>query len=204
MSKRQTRLLLRKQEVWVSVIGVLFLADFVFYGYMPSHRRVQALARARAQQGHVIDTAAAQAEALPALEKRHQDTARMVRRYADSVPTESDLGMFLSQIATIMKKNQLTDEVVVPGKELKADELNCIPVHMNCTGTLSGVFGFFIDLQSLHRLVRIEKITLRNDDGFTGTVAMQTEAMIFYRPEKPPQISSRTSDRLWDVPRDDA
>jgi len=181
MIKSRVTTLLRRQPVWGLALGVLFLFDFVFYGYMPSHRRLQSLTRARNQHEQAINTAVAQAEALSTLEERHRETVQIVKRYEDCVPTESALGVFLGQIANIMTQHQLTDEEVEPGREVAAGQLNCIPVQMNCTGTLSAIFGFFNDLQSLQRLVRIEKIVLRNGPKFSGTVSMQAEAIIFYR-----------------------
>jgi len=204
MNNTGTKPLLRRQQAWVLGIGVLFLADFVFYGYMPSHRRLQSLVRAQSQHESTINTAMTQAEALPALEKRHKETAGTVRHYEDSVPAESTLGVFLGQIASIMTAHHLIDQVVEPGKEIEANELNCIPVRMNCTGTLDAVFGFFTDLQSLHRLVRIEKIALNNDSGFTGRVALQTEAVIFYRPAKTQASDSLTGERFSEMANDGA
>jgi len=204
MSSSETRLLLGKQQVWICVIGVLFVADFVFYGYLPSHRRLQTIKRSRMRQEHVIGMSALQAEALPALEERLKDARKTVRNYDDGVPTEGALGLFLRQIADIMTEHELSDQVVVPGRELEADELNCIPVHMNCTGTLIGVFGFFNDLQGLRRLVRIEKVTLANDREFSGTVTMETDAVIFYRPEKSQETNAVAGDRPLTTADDDA
>ncbi len=187
MTKSRNKLLLRRQQVWVLVIASLFAADFVFNGYLPSHRRLENLAQARTQHERIIDTAVAQAEVLPALEVRHKEIVKQVSRYEDSVPAQSNLGLFLGQIAELMTEHQLANQVVVPGTEVKAGELNCIPVQMDCTGTLDGVFGFFADLGNMSRLVRINKISLKNDTGFTGTVSMQTEAMIFYRPQTGPE-----------------
>jgi Tfp pilus assembly protein PilO len=204
MRESGTRLLLRRQQMWVIVIGGLFMADFVFYGYMPSHRRLQALTQARTQKQQVIDTAASRAEALPTLEKQRKEAAKVVRHYEDCVPTESNLGLFQRQIADIMTAHQLTDQVVVPGKDVEAGELSCIPVHMNCTGSLTGIFGFFKDLQSSQRLVRIQKVTLKNDTGFTGVVAMQTEAVVFYRSQKPQETKPLADGRSLETANDDA
>ena len=204
MTEGATKLLLRKQQVWVFVIGGLFIADFVFYGYMPSRQRLQTLAHARTQQEYVINTAVSQAEVLPTLEKQHEQAVRMVRYYQECIPTEGNLGLFQRQIADIMTTHQLTDQVVVPGKAIEAGELNCIPVHMNCKGSLTGIFGFFKDLQSARRLVRIEKVTLQNDAEFKGLVAMQTEAVIFYRSEKPPETEPRADGRALEAANDDA
>jgi Tfp pilus assembly protein PilO len=204
MSETGTRSLLRKQQVWVFVIGGLFIADFVFYGYMPSRRRLQTLAHTRTQQEHVISTAVSHAEALPTLEEQHREAVRIVQYYQDCVPTEGNLGLFQRQIADIMTTHQLTDQVVVPGQTIEAGELNCIPVHMNCRGSLTGLFGFFKDLQNARRLVRIEKVTLKNDTGFTGVVAMQTEAVIFYRSEKQQDVEPRADGQSLEAQDNDA
>lgn len=204
MSKNKARLLPRKQQMGLLMIGALFVADFVFYGYMPSHRRLDALTRARSQHEQVINTALTRSEALPALEKRHKEMARLVRHYEDYVPTESALGVFLRQIPNIMAEHQLTNQVMVPKETVKAGELSCIPVQMNCTGTLEGIFGFFDDLSNLRRLVRIEKVTLRNDSGYTGTVTMQTEAVIFCRPPRLQDSMPQASDRFLEMVNDDA
>ena len=176
-------MLLRKQQMWVYVIGTLFVVDFFFYGYLPSHRRLQSLRRMKSQHARTIEAAASQEEMLPTLETRLDQAKATVKRYEGSIPSESALGVFLRQIAHIMAEHGLTDQEVIPSKETTAGELRCISVHMNCAGTLDGLFGFFRDLQGLGRLVRIEKATLKNDARFTGQVSMQTEAVIFYRPQ---------------------
>ena len=123
-----------------------------------------------------------QARAVGQLETRLAEAKATVDRYDGSIPSESALGLFLGQISHIIMAHDLTDQEVIPSQEIGVGELRCISVQMNCTGSLSGLFGFFSDLQSLGRLVRIEKATLKNDIRFTGQVTMQTEAVIFYRP----------------------
>jgi len=204
MTRRRGKLLPGKEQLWVLAVGVLFVADFVFYGYMPSHRRLQALARARAQHEHVIDAALARSQALPDLEQRHKEMARLLRRYDNYVPTESALGVFLRQIPNIMAEHELTDQVMVPKERVEVGDLSCIPVQMNCTGSLEGIFGFFSDLSNLHRLVRIEKVTLKNDSGYAGSVTMQTEAVIFCRPPKPQGTAAQVDGRLLETINNDA
>lgn len=176
-------MLLHKQQMWVYVIGILFVVDFFFYGYLPSHSRLQSLRRMKSQHTRTIEAAAAQEEMLPTLETRLEEAKATVKHYEGSIPSESALGVFLRQIADIMTEHGLMDQEVIPSKETTSGELRCISVHMNCAGTLEGLFGFFRDLQGLGRLVRIEKTTLRNDARFAGQVSMQTEAVIFYRPQ---------------------
>ncbi len=192
-------LLLRKQQMWVYVIGVLFVVDFLFYGYLPSHRQLQTLRRAKSQHTQTIGAAASQEEVLPSLERRLEEAKTTVNHYKGSIPSESEVGLFMRQIAHIMAEHNLTDQEVIPLKETMAGELRCIPVHMNCSGSLEGIFGFFRDIQGLGRLVRIEKASLRNDSKFSGQVTMKTETVIFYRPSMSQETNNPGDHRVLKV-----
>lgn len=75
---------------------------------------------------------------------------------------------------------------MTPEVEIKADNLSCIPINMQCKGTLIQIFQFYKRLQSIDRLVRIEQVKLVNDVGLTGQVSMETRALIFYIPNAQP------------------
>jgi Tfp pilus assembly protein PilO len=179
----------RRQQMWIYLIGVLFVADFVFYGYMPSDRRLRSLKEVRAQQERTIATAAAQGKELPALKLRLKNVEKIVEHYEAYVPEEDLLGVFLQSMAKMMTEHHLTDQGVVPGTAIESGGANRIPVHVNCTGTLNDIYGFFRDFQAMDRLVRIEKAVLKNDSGFTGQIGMHTEAVIFYRPQTQQRIN---------------
>jgi Tfp pilus assembly protein PilO len=169
--------------VWVYLIGGLFLADFVFYGYLPSQRRLQSLRDSRNEQERMIRMAVDQSAELPKLKVRLRNVEEIVGHYDSYVPEERFLGVFLQEIADIMTRHQLTDQVVVPQSEIACGEVNCIPIHVNCKGSLNNVFSFFHDVQTMSRLVRIEKADLQNDADYSGQVSMHIEAMIYYRSE---------------------
>ena len=71
--------------------------------------------------------------------------------------------------------------MIEPHKEIKAENLNCIPVKMQCKGKLYQIFEFFRELQGLDRLVRIEQVKLSNDNDFNGRIDMEARAIIYYR-----------------------
>ncbi len=174
-----SRLSLRKQQMWLYVITGLFVCDFVACGYLPSRQRLTSLEQASAQQRQTIALAAAQSAELPGLERRLRDMRKVVESFDARVPADRALGTFLQQIAAIMKDCGLGEQVVLPGKESKTDDLNCVPIHLACKGTLADMFRFFTRLQSLDRLVRIEKVAMDNDAGLTGQIGVQVEATIF-------------------------
>jgi Tfp pilus assembly protein PilO len=185
-SKRSSR----KQQAWLYTIAVLFCADFVFYGYMPSHKRLQSLREAEFQQKRMIETAAAQSKELPALTIRLNNVEQIVDHYESYVPQEESSGVFLQEIARIMTEHDLADQVVVPGREVESEGIRCIPVRIDCKGNLKDIFSFFRAFQAMDRLVRIQKVTLQNDRDFTGNVNMDTQAVIFYRPQATQDVKS--------------
>lgn len=172
-----------KQQAWLYAIAVVFCACFVFYGYLPSHKKLQSLRQAGMQQRRLIETAAVQSEELPAIKARLASTEQIVDHYESYVPAEGSSGLFLQEIARIMTVHHLADQVVVPSKEVESGGVGCIPVHVNCTGSLKDIFGFFRDFQAMERLVRVEKVILQNDRDFTGRVTLDTDAVIFYQPQ---------------------
>jgi Tfp pilus assembly protein PilO len=175
----------RRQQIWVYVVALLFFADFVFYGYMPSHRRLQALRASRSQQATMIQAGAAQSKELPALKARLNSVQKLVEHYDAYIPGDASLGVFLKEIADIMDKHRLVDQVVVPGQEVESNGVGCIPVHINCKGSLKNLFGFFRDFQAMERLVRIQRVSLKNDSEYTGQVSLETDAIVFYQLQAP-------------------
>lgn len=199
-----SKLARRKQQVWVYLIGALFVADFVFYGYLPSQRRLEALRQSRSEQERMIRMAAERRAELPKLKAHLKDVEEIVSHYEAYVPAEESLGEFLQEIAHIMTDNQLTDQVMVPQAEMECDGIRCIPIQMNCKGSLADVFGFFRDIQAMDRLVRIEKADLRNDTEYTGQVSVNTRAVIFYRPQHDEENAEVAINALQETVTDDS
>jgi len=179
MSVNSSMMSHRRQQTWVYIIAGLFVCDFVLCGYLPSQQRLRALRQAQAQQRQTIEMAAAQSAELSGLERRLHDMEKQVAQFERRVPADRTLGTFLQQIAETMTDCHLTDQVVLPGQEKQTEDLNCIPIHVACNGTLANLFRFFAKLQSLDRLVRIENVTLGNDTDLTGQLGVQIEAVIF-------------------------
>jgi hypothetical protein len=141
-----------RKQIAICVTAAVMIAGFVLFRYLPLQRRIKAIKGKRAA---VI--------------------------YERQVPRERALGVFLQEIAGLMNEHNLREQLVQPGKEIEAGELNCIPVDMQCKGRLEQIFEFYKSLQKLNRLARIEQVKLVNDRDFAGEVSMQTKAIIYYR-----------------------
>jgi Tfp pilus assembly protein PilO len=184
MMKTRSSMGLRKQQLWVLGIGLVFAADFALCGYLPSRSRLAVLQGKKTSYEQTIQAGRAKGAQLQACRKRLSDTDEIVRHYDAYVPTDGALGTFLRQASELMTKHQLADQVVVAGKEIPAGDLTCIPVHVTGSGGLNEIFSFFQDMKSMDRLVRIDRTTMKNDAAFSGRIAMEAEVFIYYRSGK--------------------
>ena len=80
-----------------------------------------------------------------------------------------------------MDSHNLKEQAIQPLEEKKINELICIPVSMECRGTLKDIFEFYKNLQEIDRQIRIRQVKLKNRNNFSGEVKMETEIVIYYR-----------------------
>ena len=177
------KFLKEKQQILIYAAAAVMVAGFVLFRYMPLHKKAKALEQAKVEQATVIAKASAQSVQLPALKEKLQKQQIAVGKFEASVPSDRNIGEFLQQIAGLMNKHNLKNQIVQPGEETKTEELNCIPIVMRCKGQLKQIFEFYKSLQAMDRLIRIEKVDLANDGDFGGEVGMETRAVIYYRPQ---------------------
>jgi len=159
------------------------VAGFVLFRYLPLRKKMKAVEKTRASQALVITKDMAKNEKLPALREEFEQLQSEVSNYERQIPADRELGTFLHKIADLMNGHNLKGQFIEPGEEIEGEELNYIPVNMKCKGRLKQIFEFYKSLQSLERLVRIEEVKLLNENNFSGEVNMQTQAVVYYRPQ---------------------
>jgi Tfp pilus assembly protein PilO len=170
-----------RKQMAICVAAAAMVCGFVLFRYLPLQRKTKHLRQAYAAQMLAISKASAESKQIPTVREQLLDLQTAVGNYERRIPAQRELGEFLQEIANLMNEHNLQGQMVQPGKEVKAGELNCIPVNMQCRGRLSQIFEFYRHVQGLDRLVRIEHVKLVNDSGFGGEVDMQTNAVIYYR-----------------------
>lgn len=172
-----------RQQITIFIIAVTMVGGFVLFRYVPLQQKMRTVKGAAFAQALAITRGQAEGKQLPLLKEHKLSLQQAVGNYDVSIPPQRALGGFLQRIAELMNEHNLREQVVTPGQEIKAGELNCIPVDMRCKGKLVNIFEFCKRIQLLDRLVRIEQVKLENDSDFTGEVSMQTKAVIYYRAE---------------------
>ncbi len=172
-----------RQQIVICAAAAVIICGFVLLRYLPLQKRVNSLRQAHASQMLAISKTSAESQQIPAIKEQLQQLRTEVENYERQIPARRELGEFLQKIANLMNEHNLQGQVIQIGEEIRAGELNCIPVSMQCKGRLSQIFEFYRCVQGLDRLVRIEHVKLVNDGDFNGEVIMQTNAVIYYRAE---------------------
>ena len=172
-----------RQQITIFVIAAAIIGGFVLFRYLPLQKRIKAVKGAGAAQMLAITKGQAESKQLSVLKEQKLLLQQVVGNYDINIPTQRALGGFLQRIADLMNEHNLGGQVVTPREEIRAGELNCIPLDIQCKGRLAKIFGFYKRLQSLDRLVRIEQVKLENDADFGGEVTMRTKAVVYYRAE---------------------
>lgn len=170
-----------KQQLVICVAAGVIVAGFVLFRYLPLRRRMKAAMQTKAAQTLTIAKGTADSKQLPLLKEQLLELQRELENYEANIPERSNIGVFLQRIAGLMNEHNLKEHVIEPRKEIKAEELNCIPVNMKCKGRLTQIFEFYRRLQGMDRLIRIEQVKLFNDSDFSGEVGMEAKAVIYYR-----------------------
>jgi Tfp pilus assembly protein PilO len=172
-----------RKQIVICLAAAAMVGGFVLFRYLPLRGKMRAVESRLFETQAAVDKAQAQSEQLPALREKLLILQRAVGNYQRQVPCHRELGGFLQGIAELMNRQNLTGQVIQPGREVNLEQLICIPISMKCEGRLAQIFEFFKSLQALDRVVRIEQVKLINDSDFNGRVSMQTEAVIYYRAE---------------------
>ncbi len=171
----------KRQQLMIFVAAGVIIGGFVLFRYLPLRRRMKAARQTKAAQTLTIAKGTADGKQLPLLKEQLLELQRELENYEANIPERSDIGVFLQRIAGLMNEHSLRGQVIEPRKEIKAEKLNCIPVNMKCKGRLTQIFEFYRQLQGMDRLIRIEQVKLFNDSDYSGEVAMEAKAVIYYR-----------------------
>lgn len=171
----------RSQQIAICVVAGAIICVFIIFWYSPLRKKMRLVKLAKAEQIIMIAKGMADAEQVPVLQEQLQKLQIELQDYESKIPDQRDFGAFLGRITNLMNEHNLKEQSIEPGEIIAADKFNCIPVNMRCKGRLTQLFNFYDRLQDFDRLVRIERVKLSNDAGYSGQVSMETKAIIYYR-----------------------
>lgn len=173
-----------KQQILIYAIAGLIVGGGVLLRYLPLRKKIKSFEQVRSAQETIIANASSKKSQLPVLKAQLLQLQSTAGNYQENIPDQQEIGVFLQQITNLMNKCNLKDQIIKPGREQQVDELYCIAVDMQCKGELSRIFEFYKSLEDMQRQIRIRQVKLENDEDFSGEVSMQTEVVIYYRPQE--------------------
>lgn len=177
------KVIFEKQQLLICGAALALLGGFVFFGYMPLQERLLQVRQVKSDNELLISSALEHKNQFSALKVELEELKDTIFNYDSNIPRKRELGVFLQQIAELINKYELGEQVVQPGVETVSGDLRCIPIKIQCKGSLPRIFDFYSSLQRLDRMVRIENVKLVNNKDYSGQVSMQTTAVIYYKPE---------------------
>ncbi len=170
-----------RQQLTICVVAGVTVCVFMLFWYLPLCRKMKVVNQVKTAQTLAIVKGAVDSKQLPLLKEQLLKLRARLVKYEANIPEQNTFGGFLGSVTDLMNENNMKEQEVTPGEEVKADQFNCIPVSIRCKGELAQIFKLYRQLQRLDRLIRIEQVKLSNDGDYKGQVSMDTKAIIYYR-----------------------
>lgn len=171
-----------KQQIIIIVIAVISLGGFGVLRYLPLAGKTRSIKAARAQFKTGNEQVKIQARQLPILNAMIDNIEKQIGDYDRKIPYGRRFATLYDEIAAVMNKHNLSEQLIQPGSETIGSELSSIPITINCSGQLKDIFEFFRSLESFDRVVRIENLQMESKLD-QDIVAVTASALVYYRQE---------------------
>ena len=173
-----------KQQIAILVSGVIVLVAFGLFRYMPIVRDKLAIKEQMAQQSLSMEQIQEYSQRLPELHQQKKELEQAWQLRSGKIPEGKQFAQLWQQIAEVMNECQLRDQLVQPAAEKKSDDICCVPLKIECKGTLQQMFTFFQLLENFDRLICFEEVQLENDADFSAILKLSAKANVYYQPKK--------------------
>jgi Tfp pilus assembly protein PilO len=173
---------LDKQQWLILMLSGLIFAGFGVFRYLPIVRRNLAVGAQMDRQKLTIEQINSSSVLLPELNLQKKKLEAELDTFTRKIPEGRNFAHLWEEIADVMNACRLTDQLVQPGTELKSNAVCCIPLTIECTGTVEQIFTFFQSLEKMDRLIRIDEARLENSADLGGVVKMTAKANVYYQP----------------------
>jgi Tfp pilus assembly protein PilO len=170
-----------KRQLAIGAAAAALLCGFVVLRFLPMKRAMAEVRSEKRAVHEAMEKTQWQAEKLKELEEQLSALRQRLSGFAEMVPADRQLGPFLRRLTDLMEECGVSDQVIQPGEEKEGEDLGCVPVKMRCTGRLDEIFRFFVSLEELGRVVRVEQVRLSDGGAFDESVQMEAEGLIYYR-----------------------
>lgn len=171
----------KRHKLAVLIAAGAVLATFFGFRQVPLHRARAAMRNSMIAEQLALAKARSSMKQLPDLRECLEQLRTDVGDFQQRVPSHGPgYGEFLEEITEIMNRHGLRQQSVQPQPEVSMEQVNCVPISIQCAGSLREIFGFFRSLEEMCREVRVSRLQLRNDSRVSGPIHMQLDIGIYY------------------------
>ncbi|MBW8034668.1 MAG: type 4a pilus biogenesis protein PilO [Planctomycetes bacterium] len=176
--------LFEKQQLVITGLVIAIVVGFVFFRYIPLARRTQEINQSKQRYLQETLEVKDQAQRLPIVISKMEQLKVKVGDFDRKIPIVREFGSLWDQIAAVMSKCGLKEQLIQPRDEVKGSEICLIPINMQCRGNLQEIFSFFQSLENFERVICIESLSMVGSAGkdSVGDVKLTANANIYYRP----------------------
>ncbi|MBW8002113.1 MAG: type 4a pilus biogenesis protein PilO [Planctomycetes bacterium] len=169
-----------KKQIMTFVMVVAMAVAFFLFKYVPLRKKLSDVKQNLSEQRLTIMKSETEKQQIPIVQALLDDLNERTQNFDVQIPGDRELGVFLKQVTQIMNKYGLKEQNIKPNSEVKTGNVNCIPIEMQCKGTLRQLFDFYKTFQNAGRLVRIQEVSFTNERDYTGQLSMRAKAIIYY------------------------
>lgn len=173
-----------KQQITILVLAAAILVGFGVFRYVPIVRKKLAMREQMTRQSVSMEQIQDYSRRLPELEMQKKHLEKKIQRNSGKIPEGKQFASLWQQIAEAMNQCQLQDQLVQPAAETQSEDICCVPLKIECKGTLEQLFSFFQLLEGFDRLISFEEIQLENDKDFNAVLKLSAKANVYYQPLK--------------------
>lgn len=170
----------RRLQTGLSMGLGLMVLLFVFVGYLPAKRHLDALAGQIQSRTAEVEGKQNRARNLPLLALEVQELESRVRDYDRQFPRQADLGDFIKDITRVSQQLALRDFKYQPGAPKRGDTYFELPIQMNFQGDFLNVYSFLSEVEHLQRLTRVRRLAIRTREIKNGLVEVEIGLNIYF------------------------
>lgn len=169
----------RDQLILMGVLGAA-AAAFTVAVYMPV-RSQQSQAREQIQAYRSqLDMDLAGSKELPKLLEQVNSLREACNGAQRDVPTQSELASLLRSLSSELEKQHATDKEVQMRPIIQGADYHVQPVSLRFTASFPAVYGFLKRLESMPRLIRIDRLELTGTPDKGGSLTARIELSTFF------------------------
>ncbi len=172
--------LLEKQQILIIALVLTAIVCFVFFRYLPLTKKARQIDSEKQQQSALLEQLKDRNGQILELKEKVFELKDFTSDYDARIPDSRRFAVLWQEVADIMNHYGLTDQLVQPGQEVEGPNITCIPINIQCKGSMEGIFNFLQSIDKLDRLMQVEELGLENDSDFTGDLKMNAQAYVYY------------------------